>query len=118
MSKLPVVAGTDEVTPVPVDKAGEPVPPEERQPAPFGAWPFFGFSYSFHEITSEDGRTRVRSRQARLVDGKLQTEEFDGTLGAAAYAEAMARAQRLMAQQTSFLLRQFSNFLPFWGKWK
>ena len=118
MSKLPVVAGTDKAAPVPVDKAGEPVLPEAQQSAPFSPWPFSSFSYSFSEITSVNGQTRVRSRQARLVDGKLQTEAFDGTLGGTAYTEAIARTQRLMAEQTSFLLRQFSNFLPFWGKWK
>lgn len=117
MSTLPVIAEKHDATSAPIDtKIGERAVSEVNRPAPSSPSPFFSFSYSFNEITLVDGRTRVRSRRARLEDGKLQTEEFDGTLGGAAHARAIAETQRLLAEQTTFLLRQFSHFLRFWGK--
>jgi len=106
MKSLPIIAETRDATSVPIDaRTGEPTVSEAEQPALSSPFPFFSFSYSFNEISLVDGRTRVRSRQARLVDGRLQTEDFDGTLGGAAYAQAIAETQRLLAEQTSFLLR-------------
>mgnify|MGYP003693906485 CR=1 FL=1 len=41
--------------------------------------PFFTFRrYSFTEISAVGGRAHVKSRQARLEDGKLTTETFEG----------------------------------------
>lgn len=115
MRKLPIIAETHDSTPTPTDsKTGELIVSEARQSAPSS--PFFSFSYSFTEVSLVNGQTQVRSRQARLVDGKLQTEEFEGTLGGVAYAQAIAESQRLLAEQTSFLLRQFSQLLPFWRR--
>lgn len=117
MSKLPIIGQRRDITSARDDtKSGEPTVPETQRPVPFSAFPFFSFSYSFNEITLVDGQTRVRSRQARFVDGKLETEEFDGTASGDVYTNAVAESQRLLAEQTSFLLRQFSQFLPFWRK--
>lgn len=117
MKSLPIIAETHAPTSAPSDaKTGEVTVSELERPALASPFPFFSFSYSFNEISLVDGRTRVRSRQARLVNGKLQTEDFDGILDGAAYAQAVAETQRLLAEQTRFLLRQFSHFLPFWGR--
>lgn len=117
MRTLPVIPENRDAPSTSVDaKTGEFMVSERTQPGLFGPFPFFGFSYSFREITLVDGLTRVRSHQTRLIDGKLQTEEFEGTLGGAAYAHAIAQTQHLFAEQTAFFLRQFSRFLPFWGK--
>lgn len=117
MSKLPIIGQKRDVTsPCDDTESGDLTVPETQRPAPFSAFPFFSFSYSFHEITLVDGQTRVRSRQARFVDGKLETEEFDGTASGDVYTNAVAESQRLLAEQTNFLLRQFTQFLPFWGK--
>lgn len=40
------------------------------------AIPFFTFRYSLTEISAVDGKAHVKSRQARLEDGKLTTETF------------------------------------------
>ncbi len=117
MSKLPIVARKRGASSDPIDtKTGELTVSEGKQSGQSSRFPLFGFSYSYNEITLVDGRARVRSRRARFEDGKLQTEEFDGTLGGAAYARAVAETQRLIAEQATFVLRQFSHFLRFWGK--
>jgi hypothetical protein len=117
MSKLPIPVQAHAAADT-ASKAGEvtvPVPEAEHS-APPGPFPLFSFTCSFREITFVDGQTRVRSHQAQLVNGKLQTEDFDATLGGAEYAEAIAETQRLAAEQMTFLLRQFSHFLPFWRR--
>lgn len=117
MRTLPTTAEKNDGTSTSIEaRSGELMVAENAQAGFSNPFPFFGFSYSFREISLVDGQTHVRSHQARLVDGRLQTEEFEGTLNGAAYAQAVAETQRLLTEQTTFLLRQFSNFLPFWGK--
>lgn len=117
MRTLPTIADNSDGTSTSIEaRSGELMVAEKTQPGLPTPFPFFGFSYSFREITLVDGQTHVRSHETRLVEGRLQTEEFEGTLNGAAYAQAVAETQRLLTEQTTFLLRQFSNFLPFWGK--
>ena len=89
---------------------------ENRPPALPFPFPFMSFTYTCSEISSVDGHTRVRTRQSRLVDGKLQSQELDVTLDGGAYVQAMAETQRLLAEQTVALMRPFTFFLPFFGK--
>ncbi len=89
---------------------------DDRPESPFVSGPFVSFSYSFHEVSTVGGRTRVRSRRMRLEDGSLQTEEFEGTLDAAAYERAVADAQRRVMDQTAALMRQMFELLPFSGR--
>jgi len=53
-----------------------------------------------------DGRTRVKSRQARFEDGKLTSEAFDGELDRSVYDRMVGQAQR-------HFWRSLSLFLPF-----
>ena len=53
-----------------------------------------------------DGRTRVKSRQARFEDGKLTSEAFEGELDRTAYDQMVTEAQR-------YFWRSLSLFLPF-----
>jgi len=59
-----------------------------------GQAPFFSFRYSSTEVSVADGKTRVKSRQARLEDGKLTSEAFEGELDRSAYEQAVGEAQR------------------------
>jgi len=71
-----------------------------------GQAPFFSFRYSSTEVSLVDGRTRVKSRQARFEDGKLTSEAFEGELHRSAYDQMVAQAQR-------HFWRSLSLFLPF-----
>ena len=71
-----------------------------------GRVPFFSFRYSSTEVSLVDGRTRVKSRQARFEDGKLTSEAFEGELDRSAYDRMVARAQQ-------HFWRSLSLFLPF-----
>ena len=68
--------------------------------------PFFSFRYSSTEVSVVNGRTRVKSRQARFEDGKLTSEAVEGELDRTAYDQIVARAQR-------HFWRSLSPFLPF-----
>ena len=68
--------------------------------------PFFSFRYSSTEVSVVNGRTRVKSRQARFDDGKLTSEAFEGELDRTAYDQMVAQAQR-------HFWRSLSLFLPF-----
>jgi hypothetical protein len=67
---------------------------------------FFSFRYSSTEVALVDGKTRVKSRQARFEDGKLTSEAFEGELDRSAYDQAVGEAQR-------HFWRSLSLFLPF-----
>ena len=67
---------------------------------------FFNFRYSSTEVSVVDGRTHIKSRQARFQDGKLTSEAFEGELDRSAYDRMVSQAQR------SFL-RALTLFLPF-----
>jgi hypothetical protein len=56
--------------------------------------PFFSFRYSATEVSLVGGKTRIKSRQARLEDGKLTSEVFEGELHRSAYDHMVAQAQR------------------------
>ena len=67
---------------------------------------FFSFRYSSTEVSLVDGKTRVKSRQARFEDGKLTSEAFEGELDRSAYDQAVGEAQRQF-------WRSLSLFMPF-----
>jgi len=80
-------------------------------PAP-GPAGFFSFSWSVTEVTSQGGRTQVRSRRSRLENGKLTNESFEGELDGGAYDQAVRRAQEQVAEQATSLLRALTWWLP------
>ena len=75
--------------------------------------PFIRFHYSYKEISSINGRTRVRSKEKRFANGKLESEEFEGTLGGHVYDNMVSDMQRQFFSQMEALLKPFSMFLPF-----
>ena len=74
---------------------------------------FFSFTYSWHEMSLSDGKTHVRSRQTRFADGKLSSQEFEGTLDAEAYERMAIEAQRHVLGHATSLLERFWMLLPF-----
>jgi len=67
--------------------------------------PFFSFRYSSTEVSIVDGKTRVKSRQARFEDGKLTSAAFEGELHRSAYDQMVARAERSFWRSLSLFLR-------------
>ena len=56
---------------------------------------FFSFHYSYTEVSLQGGRTQLKRREARMVDGKLSTESFDGELAPGVFEQMLAHWQRL-----------------------
>ena len=75
--------------------------------------PFISFHYSYREISSMNGRTHIRSKEKRFANGKLESEEFEGTLGGHVYDRMVSDMQRHFLNQMELLLKPFSMFLPF-----
>jgi hypothetical protein len=75
--------------------------------------PFFSFHYSYQEISSVNGQTHIRSKQKRFANGKLESEEFEGTLGGHVYDRMVSDMQRHFFNQMEAFLKPFSMFLPF-----
>jgi len=69
-------------------------------PSPSG---FFTFRYSSTEIYSEGGNLHVKLRETRFQDGRLKSEECEGTIDRQAYNQMMSEAQ-------GFFLNQVANF--------
>jgi hypothetical protein len=70
--------------------------------------PFFSFRYSATEVSLVGGKTRIKSRQARLEDGKLTSEVFEGELHRSAFDQAVGEAQRQFWRSLS-LFRLFRD---------
>ena len=66
---------------------------------------FFTFRYSSTEIFSEGGNLHVRLRETRYEDGRLKSEECEGTLDRQAYNKAMSEAQGLFLNQVANFTR-------------
>jgi len=75
--------------------------------------PFISFHYSYREISSINGHTHIRSKEKRFANGKLESEEFEGTLGGHVYDRMVSDMQRHFLNQMEALLKPFSMFLPF-----
>lgn len=71
------------------------------------AIPFLSFSFTLTELTTQGGRTQVRSRQVRLEDGRLSQASFEGTLGEQVFDDAVRDARR---RATDLLGAMFAPF--------
>ena len=75
--------------------------------------PFISFHYSYKEISSINGHTHIHSKEKRFANGKLESEEFEGTLGGHVYDRMVSDMQRHFFSQMEAFLKPFSQFLPF-----
>ncbi|HJV80903.1 hypothetical protein [Noviherbaspirillum sp.] len=96
----------------PLAKSGEADQREKRLPAlmPQSSG-FFTFRYSSTEIYSEGGNLHVKMKETRYQDGRLKSEECEGTLDRQAY-------DRMVNEAQGYFLTQMANFarllyLPF-----
>jgi hypothetical protein len=78
--------------------------------------PFVSFRYSYTEISALGGNAHVKSRQARLEDGRLTSEAFEGDLDRTVYDQMVRDAQHYFLGQTVLLMKSLSLLLPF--SWK
>jgi hypothetical protein len=74
---------------------------------------FFTFRYSSTEIYSEGGNLHVKLREARYEDGRLKSEECEGTIDRQAYSQMMTQAQGYFLNQVLNFTRLL--FAPFSG---
>jgi hypothetical protein len=105
MNKYPVKLGKRAVRKV------EPDAVEVIEPAST-ANPFVSFRYSYTEISALGGKAHVKSRKARLQDGRFTFEAFEGELDRSAYEQMVSQAQHYFLSQTKLLLQSLSWFLP------
>ncbi len=99
------VAGKDDGRMIEKAKKGEVEVLEPMQKST----PFFSFHYSYKEISSVNGQTRIRSKKRQFMKGKFKSEDFEGTLGGHVYDDMISDMQK-------YFLNYFGTFLkPFWG---
>ena len=89
----------------------QPAAVEARQDRPRSPW--LSFRYAYRSITADEGseQAHVVAREARFEDGKLETEELEGTLDRRAAAELLGEMQRLLHERVTALLRPLSSLL-------
>lgn len=84
-------------------------------PVPFGkANSFFSFRYSRTEISSYGGHFNVKMKETRYQDGKLVSEECEGSLDRDAYDAMVREAQSQFFNQIGDFIRLL--YLPFSGR--
>lgn len=66
---------------------------------------FFTFRYSSTEIFSEGNNLHVKVRETRYEDGRLKSEECEGTLDRQAYGRMMNEAQGYFLNQVADFTR-------------
>jgi len=64
----------------------------------------FTFRYSCTEIYTQDGNIHVKTKQTRYQEGRLTSEECEGTLDGRAY-------DRLVAEAQGYFLGQLGSFM-------
>lgn len=74
---------------------------------------FLTFRYSSTEIYSEGGHLHVKLRETRYENGRLKSEECEGTVDRQAYDRMVGEAQRYFLNQAANFTRLL--FAPFSG---
>jgi hypothetical protein len=77
---------------------------------------FSSFRYSSIEISTRGATAHVKAKHARLEDGKMSAEQFEGDLDRATYERWAEQTQRALAAHASLLFNSLTWFLPFSGK--
>lgn len=74
------------------------------------------FRYAYASISLEAGKARVKARRARWMDGKLESESFEGDVDPSVFERAVEEAQRQFLAQTAFFWQSVAAVLPFHGR--
>lgn len=72
---------------------------------------FFTFRYSYTEISAHGADAHVKRRETRFENGRLVTEECEGTVNRDAYDRMVEQSQQYFIEQMNLAMRMF--FLPF-----
>jgi hypothetical protein len=75
--------------------------------------PFFNFRYAYIEISSQNGTTYVKTKETRFENGKLVSEECEGSLNHDVVHNMLIDAQRQVIDQMMSWMKPFFAFLPF-----
>lgn len=78
---------------------------------PLPATSFFSFRYARTEISAHGSEAHVKRKETRIENGRLVTEEAEGTVDIAAYDRMIDETQRYYAEQMTQAMKLF--FLPF-----
>lgn len=79
----------------------------------FPANPFFSFTYYSQEMQITNGMTHLKFEKIRFEDGKLKSEKIESHMSADIYTQAVHATQRLIADQTIAMMKQFTSLLSF-----
>lgn len=87
-----------------------PLQEQAQEPVPQG---FFTFRYSSTEIYAQGGDLHVKMHQTSYRDGRLQSEECEGTLDRQAYDRVVREAQGyFLNQMVGFTRLLLAPFMP------
>jgi hypothetical protein len=75
---------------------------------------FVTFRYSSTEVFSQGGNLHVKMKETRYQDGRLTSEECEGTLDRQAYNQMVHEAQGYFLNQMAGFVKLF--FAPFSGR--
>lgn len=104
LGNLPVVAEKSEVTTA------------APTPSPW-AGGLFTFRYSSTEMFTRDGNLHVKMKETRYQDGRLSSEECEGTLNTDAYDRLVSDAHTYFLNQSAGFMRMLlAPFAAFSGK--
>ncbi len=101
-----------------VKKENAPVAPAPTGlPDLFAAWtrtnPFFEFRHTTVSITLSEGTTHVKARENRFLNGRMESEQFEGTAGQELFENAARKMISAYADAFSQMLDTFARFNPF-----
>jgi hypothetical protein len=106
MSKHPVAARRSPPAKPPEHEGDYPLSVE--QPASG----MFSFRYSSIEISATGSTAHVKRREARFENGKLKSEQFEGTIDRNVYDSYVRDFHDRLLRQTSLLMKSMLWFLP------
>jgi len=109
MPKYPLTVAAKRITALSEQRGSDPILPASPRSTGSG---FLSFRYSSTVVSSQGGRTQVRSKRVSLEDGKLFSESFEGELDGAAHGDAVRRARQEVLEDAAPLLRMLRWMLP------
>lgn len=74
---------------------------------------FISFQYTYKSMSFSDGKTYVRSKRERFENGRIESEEFEGTMEGNAFMNTFLEMQNQFLKQINSFFNPLSFFLPF-----
>ena len=66
--------------------------------------PFLSFRYSYRSIYSDGVNTHVKAKERRFENGKIESEDFEGTMEKSVYNQVVKEMHPYLAMQMDFFL--------------